>query len=155
MAGTSPPADPEPPHRDAAREQVMHAPPDHPAGAEQRGRTPARWRAAVAVTAAATMSLSVGAAPASAATGYTVTATIPVSKNPFGVAFDPAAGTVYVVNSFDGAGNGTVSVINAATSTVTATITVSTYPSAVAAAPAAGTVYVANGNGTVSVINAA
>ena len=65
---------------------------------------------------------------------------------------DPAAGTVYVTNSSDG----TVSVINEATSAVTATIPVGSEPDGVAVDPAAGTVYVTNyGDGTVSVIDAA
>ncbi len=65
---------------------------------------------------------------------------------------DPAAGTVYVANALDG----TVSVIDAATSAVTATIPVGAYPLGVAVDPAAGTVYTANeGDGTVSVIDAA
>ena len=50
----------------------------------------------------------------------TVTATIPVGADPFGVAVDPAAGTVYVTND----GGDTVSVIDVATRTVTATIPV-------------------------------
>ena len=112
---------------------------DHHAGAGHRGRTSARWRGAVVVAAAA-LSLAVGAVPASAAGGYTVTATIPVGSGPDGVAVDPAAGTVYVTNY----GDGTVSVIDAATNTVTATIPVGSGPDGVAVDPAAGTVYVTN-----------
>ena len=74
-----------------------------------------------------------------AATGA-VTATIPVGAYPYGVAVDPAAGTVYVANT----AADTVSVINAATGAVTATIPVGSYPYGVAVDPAAGTVYVAN-----------
>ena len=70
---------------------------DHHAGAGHRGRTSARWRGA-AVVAAAALSLAAGAVPASAAGGYTVTATIPVGSHPVGVAVDPAAGTAYVTN---------------------------------------------------------
>ena len=70
----------------------------------------------------------------------TVTATIPVGSEPYGVAVDPATHTVYVTN----AGDGTVSVIDAATNTVTATIPVGAYPDGVAVDPAAGTVYVTN-----------
>ena len=124
---------------------------DHHAGAGQRGRTSARWRGAVVVAAAA-LSLTAGAVPASAAGGYTVTATIPVGTNPYGVAVDPAAGTVYVTNQSDG----TVSVIDEATSAVTATIPVGTNPYGVAVDPAAGTVYVTNqSDDTVSVIDEA
>jgi hypothetical protein len=54
----------------------MHVPRDHRARAGQRGRTSARWRAAGVVTGAAALSLAAGAVPASAAVGYTVTATI-------------------------------------------------------------------------------
>ncbi len=131
----------------------MHAPPDHHAGAGQRGRTPARWRAATvtAGVAAAALSLAAGPVPAPAASGYTVTATIPVGAVPTGVAVDPAAGTIYVAN-----GDDSVSVINAATRTVTATIPVGTSPYAVAVNPATDTAYVTNrGDDTVSVISAA
>ena len=99
----------------------MHTLRDHQAGAGPRGRTPARRRAAAAVTAAAALSLAVGAVPASAAGGYTVTATIPVGPSSSGVAVDPAAGAVYVANE-DGGGDGWVSVIDAATGTVTDTL---------------------------------
>ena len=90
----------------------MHAPPDHHAGTGQRGRIPARRRAAAvtAVVAAAALSLAAGAVPASAAGGYTVTATIPVGAVPEAVAVDPATDTAYVASS----GAGTVSVISAA-----------------------------------------
>ena len=46
----------------------------------------------------------------------TVTATIPVGKAPFGVAFTPNGAYAYVTNQI----SGTVSVINTATNTVTA-----------------------------------
>ena len=117
------------------------------AGAGHRG-VPARWRVA-AVVAAAALSLVAGAVPALAAGGYTVTATIPVGPNPYGVAVDPAAGTVYVANN----GAATVSVINAATRAVTATIPVGSQPDEVAVDPATRTAYVADYvAGTVSVI---
>jgi YVTN family beta-propeller protein len=117
----------------------MHAPRDHQAGAGRHGRIAARWRAAAAVTAAAALSLAVGAVPASAAGGYTVTATIPVGAQPDGVAGDRER-----IASAANSNHGTVSVIDAATSTVTATIGVGTEPDAVAVDPAAGTVYVAS-----------
>jgi YVTN family beta-propeller protein len=114
-----------------------------------------RWRRAVVMTMAAAVPLTAIAAaavPASAAGGYTVTATIPVGSGPLGVAVDPAAGTVYVANS----GAGTVSVIDEATNAVTATITVGSDPDAVAVNSTAGTVYVTDGGaGTVSVIDEA
>ena len=128
----------------------------HHAGAGHRGGAPARWRGAAvaaAVVAAAALSLAAGAVPASAAGGYTVTATIPVGSYPLEVAVDPSTHTAYVTNADDD----TVSVIDAATRAVTATIPVGPSPYGVAVDPAAGTVYVANdsAHGTVSVINAA
>jgi YVTN family beta-propeller protein len=129
----------------------MHAPPDQHASVGPRGRIPARWRAAAAVTVAAALSLAAGTVPASAAGGYTVTATIGVGSSPDAVAADPAAGTIYVANFFDN----TVSVIDAATGTVTATIGVGSSPEGVAVTPFTHTAYVANsGDGTVSVISA-
>ena len=53
---------------------------------------------------------------------------------------DPATGTAYVANFSDG----TVSVIDEATSTVTATIAVGGNPEGVGVDPATGTVYVTN-----------
>ena len=125
---------------------------DHHAGAGQRSRTSGRWRGA-AVVGAAALSLAAGAVPASAAGGYTVTATIPVGSEPAGVAVDPAAGTVYVANY----NAGTVSVIDEATRAVTATIPVGIEPAGVAVDPATHTVYVTNHahGGTVSVIDEA
>src|SRR6476620_8453825 len=98
----------------------MRARRDHHADG-RRGGAPARWRgaAAAAVVAAAALSLAAGAVPASAG-GYTVTATIPVGSSPRAVAVDPATHTAYVTNT----GDGTVSVIDAATNAVTATIPV-------------------------------
>jgi len=91
-----------------------------------------------------------GAAPASAAGGYTVTATIEVGGGPDGVAVDPAVHTAYVTNIDDD----TVSVIDEASSAVTGTIGVGGGPFAVAVDPAVHTAYVTNGgNGTVSVID--
>jgi len=92
----------------------MRARRDHHASVGQRGRTSARRRGgggAAVVVAAATLSLTAGTVPASAAGGYTVTATIKVGARPSEVAVDPAARTVYVANSTAG----TVSVIDAAT----------------------------------------
>ena len=124
---------------------------DRHASAGQRGRTSARWRGAVVVAAAA-LSLTVGAVPASAAGGYTVTATIPVGSYPYVVAVDPATGTVYVTNI----AADTVSVIEAATHAITATIPVGRQPFGVAVDPVTRTVYVADSiNDTVSVIDAA
>src|SRR6266704_7089851 len=136
----------------------MRARGGHHVVAGHRGGTAARWRrgAAAAVRPlAAALPLAVCAAtavPASAAGGYTVTATIAVGSGPDGVAVDPTAHTAYVTNINDD----TVSLIDEATSTVTATIAVGGGPIAVAADPAARTAYVTNGgNGTVSVIDEA
>ncbi|WP_319436179.1 YncE family protein [Mycobacterium sp. RTGN5] len=87
---------------------------------------------------------------------------IPVGSAPTGVAVSPngssAVYTVYVAN----AASNTVSVITTATDanygltgTVTATIPVGSAPTGVAVSPNGNTVYVANGGGTVSVINTA
>jgi len=131
----------------------MRARGTHRVRASRRGGT-VRWRRVVIITLAAALPLTVVAAaaqPASAAGGYTVTATIGVGTDPEGVAVDSAAGTVYVAN-FDA---DSVSVIDAATNEVTATIAVGSNPFGVAVDPAAGTVYVTNrAGGTVSVIDA-
>ena len=130
----------------------MRARRDHHASADHRGRTSVRWRGAAVVVAAAALSLTLGAVPASAAAGYSVTATIAVGSFPSGVAVDSAAGTVYVVNS----GGGSVSVIDEATGAVTNTINVGIAPTGIAVDPAAGTVYVVNhATDTVSVIDEA
>ena len=78
----------------------------------------------------------------------TVTATVPVARNPVGVAVDPGTHTVYVPTN-----DGTVSVIDASTRTVTATVPVGKGPFGVAVDPDTHTVYVTNLNDdTVSVI---
>jgi len=79
------------------------------------------------------------AVPASAGTGYTVTATLTVGHGPTAVAANPTTDTVYVTN-----GDGTVSVINGATNAVSS-INVGGYPNAVAVDPATNTVYVDDG----------
>ena len=82
----------------------------------------------------------------------TVTNTITVGSDPWGVAFAPNGAYAYVANP----GSGTVSVINTATNTVTSTITVGSSPWGVAIAPNGAYAYVANsGSSTVSVINTA
>ncbi|RPJ72889.1 MAG: YncE family protein, partial [Alphaproteobacteria bacterium] len=91
----------------------------------------------------------------------TVTATVPVGTNPFGVAVSPDGSKVYVANSgSDPSYEGTVSVINTTTNTVTATVNnVGTNPVGVSVVPDGTKVYVANSGsdpsyeGTVSVIN--
>jgi len=84
------------------------------------------------------------------AAGLSVTRTIPVGSQPFGVA---ASGSLlYVANS----GGSAVSVIDTATNTVTGSIAVGSGPGEIAADPAAGRAYVANFNsGTVSVVDLA
>jgi len=87
------------------------------------------------------------AAPSTGPT-HRVTATVPIGKNPDGVAVDPGTHAVYVANAFDN----TVSVIDASTRTVTATVPVGYDPVGVAVDPGTHTVYVTNFDGdTVSV----
>ena len=89
------------------------------------------------------------AAPSTGPT-HRVTATVPIGKNPDGVAVDPGTHAVYVANAFDN----TVSVIDASTRTVTATVPVGYDPVGVAVDPGTHTVYVTNLDGdTVSVID--
>jgi YVTN family beta-propeller protein len=93
---------------------------------------------------------AVAAVPASAAGGYTVTATIPVGSDPGAVAVDSAAGNVYVANN----GAGPVSVIDEATNAVTDTVPVGSASDGVAVDPATHTAYVTNPSaGTVSVVS--
>ena len=82
----------------------------------------------------------------------TVTATIPVGHEPFGVAVHPDGSTVYVTNS----GDGTISVIDTATNTVITTITVGgDILYGIAATPDGSTLYVANAYGSIAVIDTA
>ena len=82
----------------------------------------------------------------------TVTSTITVGSQPWGVAINPAGTFAYVANS----GSGTVSKIDLATDTVVATITVGSSPMDVAINPAGTFAYIANsGSGTVSKIDLA
>ena len=81
---------------------------------------------------------------------HTASVTVPVSKNPFGVALDAGTRTVYVTNS----GDNTVSVIDGSTRAVAATVPVGKKPEGVALDPGTHTVYVANSeDNTVSVID--
>jgi YVTN family beta-propeller protein len=131
----------------------MRARESHHVVAGHYGGTSARWRRVARVTALAALPLAVcvaTAVPASAAGGYTVTATIGVGGGPDGVAVDTSTHTAYVTNINDD----TVSVIDEASATVTGTIGVGGGPFSVAVDPAAHTAYVTNGgNGTVSVID--
>jgi len=81
----------------------------------------------------------------------TVSATIPVSNEPFGIAVSPDGKKVYVANSSENL----VSVINTANNTGIDTIEVGSYPMGLTVSPDGSKVYVAN-NGTnpsVSVIS--
>src|SRR2546427_8537450 len=69
-----------------------------------------------------------------------VVATVPVGKNPLGVAVTPNGGFVYVTNQL----SNSVSVIATATNTVVATVPVGTLPFAVAITPDGSLAYVAN-----------
>ena len=84
----------------------------HAVAGHRGGAAAHRRRAALAIAALA-LPLAAGftAAPAWAAGGYTVTATIPVGAAPYGMGVDPVARTAYVTNSNDD----TVSVIDVAT----------------------------------------
>jgi YVTN family beta-propeller protein len=83
------------------------------------------------------------------AQGYSVIATIPVGKSPWGVAINPTNNLVYVTNG----GSNTVSVIDD-TATVVATIPVGDGPYGVAINPTNGLVYVTNvSSNTVSVVS--
>jgi YVTN family beta-propeller protein len=84
------------------------------------------------------------------AAALSVTRTIPVGSQPFGVA--ASGNLLYVTNN----GGATVSVIDTATNTVTGSIPVGSGPGEIATDPAAGRAYVANFNsGTVSVVDLA
>lgn len=74
---------------------------------------------------------------------YRVTATVPVGTNPIGVAVDPGAHTLYVINQRDNFVEA-VSVIDASTRAVTATVPVGKRPYSVAVEPRTHTVYVTN-----------
>ncbi|MGI0054032.1 MAG: hypothetical protein ACREC5_01660 [Thermoplasmata archaeon] len=80
-----------------------------------------------------------------------VTATIPVGTNPFGVAYDNATGEIFVTNS----GSDNVSVLYPNASTPPSSIGVGTSPLGVAYDPVNQYVYVAhNGSDNVSIISA-
>ena len=72
------------------------------------------------------------------------------AMNPWGIAYDPSNGYLYVTDW----GSGTVSVINGKTNTVIATIPVGIWPVGVAYDPSNGYIYVTNyASGTVSIIS--
>jgi YVTN family beta-propeller protein len=122
-------------------------------GIRAKHRAGRRTAAVLAVAGLAMAGTGLAAQAASAATTFSVTATIGVGASPEWVAVDPETGTAYVTNE-----NNTVSVIDEATDQVTATIAVGADadPFGVAVDPDTGTVYVTNsGNSTVSVIDGA
>src|SRR6516165_3690163 len=101
---------------------------------------------------AAAPSASSRAATPSTGPTHRVTATVPVGRDPMGVAVDPGTHTVDVPKLGDRAG----SVMDASTRTVTATVPVARNPMGVAVDPGTHTVYVANlGDNSVSVIDGA
>ncbi|MCA1005666.1 beta-propeller fold lactonase family protein [Rhodococcus hoagii] len=110
----------------------------------------ARLSAGVGAAALTVAALVAGVSPASA---DTVTTTIPVGTQPFGVAITPDGTRAYITNA---AGN-TVSVIDTATTTVIGDpIPVGTEPSRVAITPDGSRAYVTNqSSNTVSVIDTA
>src|SRR5438132_284843 len=79
----------------------------------------------------------------------TVTATVPVGADPYGVAVGPDGRRVYVANVEDA----TVSVLDTATNTIVDTVPVGASPGGVAVSPAGTRVYVANACGTDSGCN--
>ena len=85
----------------------------------------------------------------------TVTATIPVGKQPSGIAFSPDGARVYVMNT----GENTISIIDTATNAVTATITLGGRPrqgpELLAITPDGKSLYVTLERGSVLVINTA
>jgi YVTN family beta-propeller protein len=112
-----------------------------------------RWRLAAVLAAALALPgvAAVGQASPAWASSCQLPGCVPVGGYPFGVAADPATGTVFVANI-----DGSVSVISEATGAVAATIPVGLYPEAVAADSQTGTVYVANyGSSNISVIGEA
>jgi YVTN family beta-propeller protein len=121
-------------------------------GREQKGARLGRpWRVAavLGMLAVPLAAAEVTAVPAAAATTYTVTATVRVGSEPFGVDVDSATHTIYVSTRQ----NNSVSVIDGATNTVTATVGVGSDPAGVGVDPATHTVYVTNDSSdTVSVI---
>ena len=78
----------------------------------------------------------------------TVTATIAVGDNPWGITISPDGSTLYVANT----GSGSVSVIDSGTNSVTETIVVGRNPIYPALNPSGTELYTSNaGDGTVSV----
>jgi YVTN family beta-propeller protein len=81
---------------------------------------------------------------------YKVIATVYAVDGPWGIAFDPSDGVVYVCNSY----NNTVTVINGSTNKAIATVQVGSDPTEVVFDSSNGDLYVTNsGSNTVSVID--
>jgi YVTN family beta-propeller protein len=123
--------------------------------AQQRLSRPRRWRRGGTRAAALTFALAAGAliaAPAWAAGGYTITATIPVGHDASSVAVSPSGTRAYVTNVT----SDTMSVINTATNHVTTTIPAGHRPGTVALSPNGQRAYVASVFGSnVTVIDTA
>jgi len=92
---------------------------------------------------------SIGSQDLPSPVSYRVTGTVTVGKRPVGVAVDPSTGTVYVANW----GDGTVSVIDAATRTVVADIPIGRGSANVAVDPITHLVYVSDHDTTLSVLD--
>ena len=124
-----------------------HQPRSHPRQWCRRGARAAALSLTLTVGAASTLT----AAPAWAAGGYALTATIPVGQDSIGVAVSPDGKHAYVANENV---PGSVSVIDTATGHVTATIHRLCNPWGVAVSPSGTHIYVTNtmARGTVSVI---
>jgi len=79
---------------------------------------------------------------------------LPVGANPTGVTVNPKRNEVYVVNTGDGQGNGSVSVIDAEKNAVVATIPVHRKPYFLDVSPSGDVAYVANsGSNSVSILD--
>ncbi|WP_406510602.1 beta-propeller fold lactonase family protein [Streptomyces sp. NBC_00212] len=78
----------------------------------------------------------------------TVTTTVPVGTQPFGIVVTPNGNTAYVTNSNDN----TVSVINTATNSVTATVPVGNHPDGVAVTPDGAHVYLVSQNSNTATV---
>ena len=88
----------------------------------------------------------------------TVVATVPVSYNPYAIAFDPNNGDVYVAGSIGSVNDSSVSVIDGSTNTVVASVPDGYFAKGIVFDPNNGNVYVvaygqSPSNGTVTVIN--
>ena len=127
-----------------AHSQSLPASPPAPLAPTLRSRFRPRPIAAVIVLAV------VGVSVLLTTNTRSVTATVTVGDNPFGVAVSPDGGHAYIANS----GSGLVSVIDTGNNTVTNAIPVGDNPNGVAISPDGGHAYITNSSSdSVSVID--